>query len=76
MRSIFSFRVGDYLWSVPLRDPNKMVLGPKYYNINGIWALKPYYLGPRTLRVLYEEVDENAPASLRHVVLNLKGALS
>ena len=25
-------------------------LGPKYYNINSIWALKPYYLGPWTLR--------------------------
>ena len=21
-------------------------LGPKYYNMNGIWALRPYYLGP------------------------------
>ena len=21
-------------------------LGPQYYKINGIWALKPYYLGP------------------------------
>ena len=21
-------------------------LGPKYYNMNGICALKPYYLGP------------------------------
>ena len=27
------------------------VLGPKYHNINGIWALNPYYLGPWTLRV-------------------------
>ena len=26
------------------------VLGPKYYNINGMWALKPYDLGPWTLR--------------------------
>ena len=26
------------------------MLGPKYYNVNGIWALKPYYLGPWTLR--------------------------
>ena len=33
------------------KDPNKWVLGPKYYNMNGIWALKPYYLGPWTLRV-------------------------
>ena len=30
-----------------------MVSGPKYYSINGIWALKPYYLGPWTLRVRY-----------------------
>ena len=33
------------------KDPNNRVLGPKYYNIIGIWALKPYYLGPWTLRV-------------------------
>ena len=26
--------------------------GPNAYNINGIWALKPYYLGPWTLRVV------------------------
>ena len=32
------------------KDPNNRVLGPKYYNINGIWALKPYYLVPWTLR--------------------------
>ena len=25
-------------------------VGPKYYNINSIWTLKPYYLGPWTLR--------------------------
>ena len=30
------------------------VLGPKYYNIHGIWALKPFYLGPWTLRVAEE----------------------
>ena len=24
-------------------DPNNRVLGPKYYNIHCIWALKPYY---------------------------------
>ena len=24
-------------------------LGPKYYNINSIWALKPHDLGPGTL---------------------------
>ena len=34
-----------------ISDPNFRVLGPKYYDINGIWALKPYYLGPWTLRV-------------------------
>ena len=26
------------------------VLGPKYYNLNGIWALKPYNLGPWSLK--------------------------
>ena len=33
------------------KDPNDRALGPKYYDINGILALKPYYLGPCTLRV-------------------------
>ena len=28
-----------------------MVLGPKFYDMNGIRALKPYYLGLWTLRV-------------------------
>ena len=35
------------------KDPNNGVLVPKYYDIHGIWALKPYYLGPWTLRVFY-----------------------
>ena len=39
---------GDY---IRVQGPNKRVLGPKYYNIIGIWTLKPYYLGPSTLRV-------------------------
>ena len=26
------------------------VLGPEYFNINGIWVLKFYSLGPRALR--------------------------
>ena len=34
------------LWS---KDPNNRALGPKYATINGIWALKPHYLGPWTL---------------------------
>ena len=33
------------------------VLGPKYYNLNGIWDLKPHYLGPWTLRVTCEGKD-------------------
>ena len=32
------------------KDSNR-ALGPKYCNINRIWALKPYYLGPWTPRV-------------------------
>ena len=31
------------------KDPNNRVSGPKYFV--GIWALKPYYLGPWNLRV-------------------------
>ena len=34
----------------PCHECNQQVLGPKYYNMNGIWALKPTYLGPGTLR--------------------------
>ena len=34
------------------KDPSNQVLGLKYYNINDNWALKPYYLGPGTLRDL------------------------
>ena len=32
------------------KDPPKKVLGPKYDNVNCIWAIKLYYLGPWTLR--------------------------
>ena len=35
------------------------VLGPKYYTINGIWALKPHYLGPWTLKVCFS-LDRNS----------------
>ena len=31
-------------------SPNNTASGPKYYNMNGIWALKPYHLGPCTFR--------------------------
>ena len=31
------------------KDPNNMAAGPKYYNINGIWARTPHYFGPWTL---------------------------
>ena len=41
------------------KDPNNRVLGPKYYNIHGIWALKPKYLGPWTLR----EMSQSFPTS-------------
>ena len=33
------------------KDPNNRVLGPNDYNVNGIWAPRPCYLGPWTLRV-------------------------
>ena len=35
------------------------VVGPKYYNITGIWALNPYYLGPWTLRDSQLKVSES-----------------
>ena len=34
------------------KDPNNRVLGPKYHLYFGLWVLKPYYLGPWTLRVI------------------------
>ena len=34
-----------------VKAPNNRVLGSKYYNINGIWALKSHSLGPWTLRI-------------------------
>ena len=34
------------------RTPDNGALGPKYYSISGVWALKPYYFCPWTLRVL------------------------
>ena len=36
------------------KDPNNRVSGPKYYSVHGIWALKPHYLGPRTLRDTFQ----------------------
>ena len=37
---------------IPLgsRDPNRRVLGSKYYSVNGMWDLKPHYLGLWILR--------------------------
>ena len=46
------------------KDPNKRVLGPKYYNINGIWALKPYYFSPWTLKV-YVKIFVTPPVHLK-----------
>ena len=40
----------DMKASLASKDPNNRVLGPKFYNIQGIWGLKPYDLGPWTLR--------------------------
>ena len=34
---------GGYIGS---KDPNTRALEPKYCNISGVGALKPYYLGP------------------------------
>ena len=34
-----------------------MVLGPQFHEYYGIWALKPCYLGPWTLREYIVRVD-------------------
>ena len=39
------------------KDPNNGASGPKYHSNSGIWALKPYYLGPWTLRESVHDVD-------------------
>ena len=56
------------------KDPNNRVLGPKYYTINGIWALKPYYLGPWTFRVLKKTVStlNPKPAACRYCMPCMK----
>ena len=33
------------------KDPKNRALGPKYHKYYSIWALKPYYLSPWTLRI-------------------------
>ena len=50
------------------KDPKNRELGPKYYSINGIWDLKPYYLGPWTLRV-YSDVERPTNEATLHFVL-------
>ena len=35
------------------KDPNNRISGPKYFNANVIWALRPDCLGPGTLRFPY-----------------------
>ena len=48
-------RAADFGWPfhrkfhLGSKDPDNRALGPKYYNVSGIWDLKPYYLGPWTL---------------------------
>ena len=48
--------MGEYIGFIGFRvkgskDPNKRVVELKYCTMNGVWALKPYYLSPWTLRV-------------------------
>ena len=65
------------------QDPNNRVLGPKYYSIYGTLALKPYHLGPWTLRVphprrLHPEFScwsPSASGTYGHIEV-LKGKLS
>ena len=42
------------------------VLGAKYHNVNGSWALKPYYLGPWTLRDCFQKRDGSRGSTLLH----------
>ena len=40
------------------------MLGPEYYNTNGIWTLKPYYLGSWTLRAINPKPQNLNPKPL------------
>ena len=61
----FQFFLGLGIEALRVKDPNNRVSGPNYYNLTGIWALKPYYLGPWTLR---EGFGEFGAKVLRGVV--------
>ena len=54
--------------------------GPKYYDNNAIWALKPYYLGPWTLRGRYASISclaESSPLQkLGESDMNLDGVVT
>ena len=39
------------------KGPNSGILGPNHYDINGIWDLRPYCLGPRTFKVSQAQTD-------------------
>ena len=54
-------------------DPNNTLLGPKHYTINGIWTLKPYYLGPWTLRKIKVPMNLLYPNVELHRVLRCLG---
>ena len=45
--TILGTKQGHLYEAMPLgsKDPNNKVLEPKYYNINGIWALKTLLFG-------------------------------
>ena len=47
-KSIYSS--GSASSTLRVQDPNSRVLVPEHHEYYSIWALKPYYLGPWTLR--------------------------
>ena len=50
------------------KEPNNKVLEPKYYSVNGIWALIPHYLGPWTLGVT---INSMITTIIRNMLLTL-----
>ena len=52
------------------RTQNNRASGPKFHYINGIWALKPCYLGPRTLNPQYSRIWALKPYYLGPRTLN------
>ena len=74
---VTSFVTGVGSSVVPLgsKDPNTRVLGPKNNQYYGLWALKPHYFGPWTLRGLLGLSSEYRVLGLGVIKIMVPGPL-